>query len=128
MSRSWPLVLASLLLTSCLQGQDQKPPPAPKGDIARLIRQLGSESFALRESASKRLEERGADALEPLRQAATEADDAEVRSRAQEVAERICQGLFGQERQFDGHEQQVNALAISADGKRLLSAGQDATV
>ncbi len=57
--------------------------------IDRLIRQLGSESFAQREQAGKELEAIGTPALDALRKAAATSTDAEVRRRAGLVEEEV---------------------------------------
>jgi hypothetical protein len=57
------------------------PTPDPAAEVTRLIEQLGSEKFAEREGASKRLEAVGERALAALRAALT-SDDLEVRRRA----------------------------------------------
>jgi hypothetical protein len=65
--------------------------PAPAGDaatIAKLIEQLGADSFADREAASKALDKIGTPALEAVRKA-TKSGDAEVRKRATELAAKI---------------------------------------
>jgi WD40 repeat protein len=128
MTRSWFLVFVTLWLPTLLPGSNQSPPAAAEKEIARLIQQLGHEDFPVREAATKKLEELGADAWEPLRRVAASTEDAEVRARAVDLVERITQRMFGQARLFAGHEQQVNNLALSGDGKRLLSAGLDATI
>ncbi len=63
---------------------------APKADaehIAKLVKQLGSDSFEDREKAAKELETLGTAALPALRTAA-KADDAEVRMRAQAIIQK----------------------------------------
>jgi formylglycine-generating enzyme len=57
--------------------------------IDRLIRQLGSESFAQREEAGKALEAIGLPALSALRKAASTSADAEVRRRAGQLVEEV---------------------------------------
>jgi uncharacterized protein (TIGR03067 family) len=58
-------------------------------DIERLIQQLGSKRFREREAATKALDKVGEPALEPLRKAAKDDADAEVRRRAQEAVKRL---------------------------------------
>src|SRR5262249_54212544 len=61
---------------------DQKPAPAKDADeIAELVVQLGADLFAVRESASNQLVEKGI-AAKPQLTAALESKDAEVRMRA----------------------------------------------
>jgi hypothetical protein len=62
--------------------------------IARLIKQLGSDSFDEREAATKELRQLGEAALTALREA-TRSDDAEIRKRAGELAEAVAAGLAG---------------------------------
>jgi formylglycine-generating enzyme required for sulfatase activity len=57
--------------------------------IDRLIRQLGSDSFAQREAAGKALEAIGTPALAALRQAAAGSADIEVRRRAGRLVEEV---------------------------------------
>jgi WD40 repeat protein len=99
--------------------------PAP---VEKLIKQLGDDEFAQREAASKRLKGIGEPALAALRKAAVEDADAEVRLRAQNVANAIASGLFGEPRVLQGHQGQVNVLAVSADGSRVLSGSLDGTL
>jgi tetratricopeptide (TPR) repeat protein len=73
-------------------GETEKLAPADKADpavIERLIRQLGSASFPEREAATRHLEDIGTPALEALRKAAKESADAEVRRRAEQLAEKL---------------------------------------
>ena len=99
----------------------------PADEVARCIRQLGDDDYDRREAASRRLEELGLDVWPALRRAMNSEGDAEVRARCARLLDVGAQRLFGPLRQLNGHEQQVNALAISADGKRLLSGGNDAS-
>src|SRR5262245_17481317 len=101
-------------------------------DIARLIRQLGADEFAERESASKRLEEIGVPALEALQEAAKKNADLEVRARASRLVKIIERFLFHEVRRFEGHNgtdpiwgQWITRLAVSPDGRHLVSCGGD---
>jgi hypothetical protein len=58
-------------------------------DPQRLVAALASADFRERETAARRLERLGDEALEPLRRAAAQGD-AETRRRAAELVERIC--------------------------------------
>jgi HEAT repeat protein len=57
--------------------------------IARLIKQLGDDSFATREAASKELKGIGAPAVAALRKASASSDDPEIRLRAKRIEEAI---------------------------------------
>jgi WD40 repeat protein len=110
--------------------------------IARLIKQLGSDDFQVREVATKRLAELGEPALPALRRAST-SDDAEVRFRAAQIIPAIVAAindkLCVELRCLTGHKPNpkyksefrdgpVTSVLVSADGKRLLTSGFDATL
>jgi hypothetical protein len=57
--------------------------------IDQLITQLGSESYAERETATKALNRVGLPALEPLQRACEGSDDAEIRRRAERLIKAI---------------------------------------
>lgn len=57
--------------------------------IARLVTQLGDDSFEMREAASRELDAIGELALAALRKAAASSDDLEIRQRAERVIESI---------------------------------------
>ena len=83
------VVLCGFLLTGVLLAQDER-----KGDesfseeVRRLIKELGAEEFATRESAMKRLIEIGKPAVEALKEA-LKSDDPEVVWRARKALEEI---------------------------------------
>ena len=58
--------------------------------VAALIKQLGDDAFAKRETASKELEDIGEPALPALRTAATSSDDPEIRGRAERISQSIA--------------------------------------
>jgi hypothetical protein len=68
--------------------RDQTPDPARHREAARLVRQLGDESFAVRERAQKALHTTGRTALPLLRQAAG-GNDPERARRARAVIEEV---------------------------------------
>jgi uncharacterized protein (TIGR03067 family) len=75
------------VLLAASAGLFGNPPDEPMADrVARLIKQLGHEEFAKREAASKELDAIGAPALDALRNAATDSNDAEIRRRAEQIA------------------------------------------
>jgi hypothetical protein len=90
-----PATLVALALLGLALSNAAADKPAPKAEpapddkaIARLIEQLGSDTFEDREAAQKALDAIGAPALKAL-QEASKAGDAEVRKRAAALAERI---------------------------------------
>jgi WD40 repeat protein len=95
--------------------------------IARLIVQLGSGEFTEREQASQRLGAIGEPAVPPLR-AALKNSDLEVRFRARDVLRNIHDRLYGQRLALEGHGDVVVSVAVSPDGRRVLSGGNDGTI
>jgi len=91
-------------------------------EVERLIKQLGSDEFDERETATKRLQEIGDPALGALDKAATSAD-AEVRRRAKYVLDKLYPEL-----RLTGHTGAVWCVCVSVDGKRVLTSGADKTL
>jgi sulfatase modifying factor 1 len=82
------LALLSLAAGAGVLGGDAGP-ELPPDRLAILITQLGDESFARREEASRQLIARGERVLPALRQAAATSGDLEVRRRAEAVGRKI---------------------------------------
>src|SRR5262245_27268005 len=91
-------------------------------EVERLIKQLGSDDFDERETATKRLQEIGEPALGALDKAATSAG-AEVRLRAEHILDKLYPEL-----RLTGHTGAVWNVSISVDGKRVLTSGADKTL
>jgi WD40 repeat protein len=108
------LPLSSVLLASDPLDRDH-----PAGAVDKLIQDLGSSEFAIREAASRRLAQMGKTPLEPLRKAAVN-DDPEVRRRAEDVL------LFLSRRM----SKTVQALALSAPARQVLlgSTGHEGSI
>jgi hypothetical protein len=73
------MFMSSLLIVLTLPAGSQSPTKAEPAEVERLIRQLGGDSFAEREAASRALAAIGEPVLETLRKAAREDRDTEVR-------------------------------------------------
>lgn len=112
------------LALACTPDAGAAPPPAD--EVERLIRQLGSDRFAEREAAARRLGEADESSLEALRRAAADGD-AEVRRRARGLVRRLEIRLYGERLCLTGHRGPVVALARSPDGRWALSGGDDCT-
>jgi WD40 repeat protein len=119
---------ALLLLLSLSLGAVPALAELPPEEIERTIRQLGDTSYERREAASRRLEELGLEAWPALRRTLARPGDAEMRTRCARLLDEGAQRLFGPLPGLSGHNQPINALAMSADGKRLLSGSDDATL
>jgi WD40 repeat protein len=98
---------------------------ASSEDIDRLIKQLGDDDFAKRTEAKKQLETIGEPAISSLRKAAQSEGDAEIRAAAKAIVDAFEEKNSGLVRIYKGHSNRVNGVAISADGKRALSASWD---
>lgn len=81
---------ASILLTSCWCAAlaSEIPPPRPV-DVAALVRQLGSEDFAEREAASRRLATLNVDAPPQELLAALQSPNPEIRNRARRAVKEL---------------------------------------
>jgi WD40 repeat protein len=112
------LVLAVALLAA--RGAD----PSADVEIARCIRQLGSEKFEERDTATRRLDAIGERALPLLRQA-SEHDDVEVRRRSRDLVRIIEHRLFGERGVLTGHETEIVVVALSSNGRIGLSGAND---
>src|SRR4051794_39018486 len=75
---------------------------APPPQVDRLIRQLGSDRYAQRESATQALDRLGGPALPALRKAAG-SPDPEVRRRARRLVAAIARRLSGEVLTLRGH-------------------------
>jgi WD40 repeat protein len=100
--------------------------PTVTAEIDRLIRQLGSEDFHERETAAKKLEAIGEPALAPLRKAATQSDNTEIRRQADRLAQRIFEHLSrtSELHRYAGPKMTVSAIALAPDGRHALSFGE----
>jgi WD40 repeat protein len=118
MTASLPRCVALLLLVLPFV------PAVADGDteVERLIKQLGSDEFDERETATKRLQEIGDPALGALYKAANSAD-AEVRLRAEYILDKLYPEL-----RLTGHTGAVWSVCVSPDGKRVLTSGADKTL
>ena len=97
-------------------------PAAEKGKVDEqtmraLIKQLGDESYAKREAASKALTAIGEPALDLLHSAANDASDAEIRTRARNVARIIGSAYFHEVRLFEGLENFNAAQRLQGCGR-----------
>ena len=77
-----------------LKGRLRPPPPVEAARLDRLIRDLDSASFAVRDKATRELEEAGDPAVPALRQALADRPSPEARRRLEQVFLRL-QGWSG---------------------------------
>src|SRR5690242_1040717 len=133
-----PLAIAGWLLSGLAAAAPADEPPGkdqPKEgakvsaeEIDRLIMQLGDDDRAKRVLARKRLEAIGPPVLDSLKKAAESADDPEVRKAAKTLIAAFGAKASGVLHVFGGHNNRVNGVTISADGKRAVSASWDGTL
>lgn len=130
-------VVGALELFRPVLADDPRQTPAPvpnskNGKVARavivaLIKELGDDSYAKREAASKRLAEIGEPALALLQKAALNSPDAEARLRAKAIARLITGAFFQEERRYEGHSQdpgqRATRVVVTSDGRFAVSAG-----
>src|SRR5262249_33212002 len=90
-------------------------------EVLKLIDQLGDEDEGVRKAAEKKLFALSEGVLPTLRRAGKGHDDVDVRLRAVVIAAAIEKSLWGEERHFVGHTDGVYALALSPDGKRVVT-------
>src|SRR5579871_2255955 len=112
----WSLSLLVMFLA--LPGVAKADEPS-RADVDRLIKQLGSDKFADREMAGKKLAEIGEPALEQLRKAA-DSDDVEVRRRVRELIKILETTPF-----VVRADTEILGMALSSDGSRLLTISSD---
>jgi WD40 repeat protein len=118
----WRATVGLLLCLQAVPVLAEEPRPGP-AEIGRLVQQLGSRKFRVRELASRRLEAIGPPAVDALAVAAAQDPDAEVRQRADGLLTRIEQvtvwaTLFT-------HPGGTTAVVFSPDGRGVASAGQE---
>lgn len=123
MTSSW--AGSAFLVLALLIGLAAPPPPRP--DLDKLIGQLSDDDLAVRRKAMKDLEGLGEEAVEALKRAARDPDP-DVRLRAFVVLRAIHPGINKEDLVLTGHTGSVVAIAISRDGTRLLSGGNDSTL
>src|SRR5579864_6008552 len=90
---SSPLRTAALVAVLLLPAPSPAQPAPTKEQIAQWVKDLGDNSFEVRERATKRLWEAG-EAAETAVAEAAKSDDAEVARRAGELAEKFRWGIF----------------------------------
>jgi WD40 repeat protein len=128
------LAVAGWLLTglaTAAPADKDQPKDGPKvsvEQIDRLIVQLGDDDTAKRAEAKKQLEAAGEPAVAGLKKAAESAEDPEVRKAAKAMLDKLDAKARGVLHIFGGHGNRVNGVAISADGKRAVSASWDGSL
>lgn len=83
------MIAFAFLATTVLAAAEPAPKPLPKADVDKLIAELGSDDFARRQSAEAALLKAGEQVRAAIETLARDAKDAEVRSRAQRIVERL---------------------------------------
>ncbi len=102
--------------------------PVVDRDLAAMIVQLDSPSFALRDTATRSLRRYGWVALAALRQAIRETDSPEVAMRAEDLTKQISSDMTGLRRTLIGDGKPLYAAKFTANGKRVVAVGESGVV
>ena len=78
---------------------EKKAPPLPTDEIKALVKQLGDDSYNVREKAHKKLEDLGYAALSAVSDAARNSDDLEIKTRARRIEEKYYSVYFNNEKE-----------------------------
>ena len=124
MSAFSPRGFVLLVLIVPLAGVAAAPPD--DAEIARLIKQLDSDDFDMREAAGKQLEAIGEPIRPVMEKVATTGGDLETRARAVKVIQALNAKL--QVLCYDLHSEEILSVAFTPDGEHLISASRDGTV
>lgn len=124
-------LLLSAALVCCslpLRGQEldapaEPYPPQVVAEVARLVDDLSSESYAAREAAGRQLLNIGEAAWDPVYEASQSTSDLELRYRAAELLKTLQKKKFMPIRIWEEHKDIVWAVAFSPDGRYLASGG-----
>lgn len=124
----WGVLLVALPLGSALALQEkEKGKEVDLKQVGKLIEALGDDDVDIRRSAMQKLEQMGEPVLVQLRKAAKDHPDADVRLRAIMLQRTIERTYFGEIRRFTGHTGHIRSIAVSKDGKKVLTGSMDHT-
>src|SRR5262245_55962068 len=98
---------------------------ATKAEIAKMIEQLGDDDVDVRRAAEKKLVGEGEGVLPAIRKAARDHTDPDVRLRCIVLCSTLIKKLYGEVRKYTGHTGAIRHIAVSKDGKRVLTGGMD---
>ncbi len=102
--------------------------PIVERDLAAMIVQLDSPSFAVRDAATRNLRRYGWVALVALRQAIRETDSPEVAMRAEDLTKQILIEISGLRRALIGNGKPLYVAKFTANGKRVVATGNGGKV
>jgi WD40 repeat protein len=107
---------------------DRKEAKATKAEVAKIIDQLGDDDVDVRKKAEKELVKQGEGVLPAIRKAARDHTDPDVRLRCIVLSTTLIKKLYGEVRKYTGHTGAIRHIAVSKDGKRILTGGMDNVV
>ncbi len=102
--------------------------PVVDRELAMLIVQLDSPSFAERDAATRQMRGYGWVALVALRRAIRETDSPEVAMRAEDLTKQILSEMTGLRRSLIGDGKPLYAAKFTANGRRVVAAGDGGKV
>ncbi len=118
-----PLCTSLFLMALALSPPTRAAPDDP--EIPRLVHQLGSDNFAQRQEATKKLQAIGEPARAALRDASN-SPDPEIQRRAATLLQEMNAKLLVFSHKLHTHE--IHGIALTADGSRVISASSDGTI
>jgi hypothetical protein len=122
-------IVVCLSAVAGVGGSDPVPPPRPVQTVGELVKQLGSEDFAAREAATRRLSTLNVDEVPPELLAALKSENPEVRDRAAKAVKALRERIalmrlprgerFAKRGQFDLYVANSASWEEKADDPRI---------
>jgi WD40 repeat protein len=107
---------------------DDAPKKVDAKELAKWIDQLGDDDEAKRKEAEEKILSFGEAAHDAVKKAAKDHADADVRLRATLLEKKIAAGAFRELKKMTGHEKKIRWIAVTKDGKKAITCGEDKTV
>jgi len=124
------VLTAAGVLWTAARADDDKEEEKKLGEkeINRLIDLLGDDDEDKRAEAEKKLIEHGEETHSYVAKAAKSHLDADVKLRATLLEKKIARGAFRELKNMLGHKEPIRDVAVTKDGKKALTCGEDMTI